>query len=543
MRLTETSLGTEVVEAVDDNLTAVSPLQDGPQEVSGSFFPRFIRNSAANVARLIVTALVAILLPAYLTHHLPVATYGAWVLILQLGAYVSYLDFGVQTAISKYIAEFEARGDVEGCGRSASTGLMIMLGASVVGIILTLILAWRVPELFRNMPIALQSDVRISILFVGTSLAISLAAGVFSAIFLGLQRYHIPMVATIATRLLYAAVICIAVKMHSGLIVMGACVAAVNIAGAALQIGLWKKFAGHIRMTLFKMDVPMFRQMLAYCGILTIWSACMLCISGIDITVVGHFAFSDVAFYSIATSPTTLILTVIGAVMGPLLPAASALSVKRSSEEMGVLLLRATRYSAIILWTTGLPIMVGGFLLLRLWVGPVYALHSVRFLRLLLLANIIRNFCGPYATMVVALSKQRVATAAAVTEGVVNLVSSIWLATRYGAMGVAAGTLIGAVATVAMHFIVSMRYTHESFAVSRTKLFFSGIVRATVPALPSILLLPFWWRIGPPALSLPVWIAWGASTILLAWYVGLTVEDRLFVAAFLRRSPKTVPGP
>ena len=53
-----------------------------------------ITNSTANVARIAVTALVSILLPAYLTHHLPVTLYSAWILILQLSAYVGYLDLG-----------------------------------------------------------------------------------------------------------------------------------------------------------------------------------------------------------------------------------------------------------------------------------------------------------------------------------------------------------------------------------------------------------------------------------------------------------------
>ena len=68
-------------------------------------------NSAANVTRIAVASLVSIFLPAYLTHHLPAETYGAWVLILQLSAYVGYLDLGVQTAVSRYIAEFEAKQD------------------------------------------------------------------------------------------------------------------------------------------------------------------------------------------------------------------------------------------------------------------------------------------------------------------------------------------------------------------------------------------------------------------------------------------------
>src|SRR5579862_1892956 len=97
-------------------------------------------------------------LPAYLTHRLPVEIYGAWVLILQLAAYVGYLDFGVQTAVSKYIAEYEAKGDVVGCGRCASAGLFIMVAAGIIGVLLTFGLAWGVPELFRKMPASLYRD-------------------------------------------------------------------------------------------------------------------------------------------------------------------------------------------------------------------------------------------------------------------------------------------------------------------------------------------------------------------------------------------------
>ena len=53
------------------------------------------------------------------------------------------------------------------------------------------------------MPASLYHDVRISVLFVGISLSISLATSVFVAIFLGLQRYRVPMVVTIISRLLF----------------------------------------------------------------------------------------------------------------------------------------------------------------------------------------------------------------------------------------------------------------------------------------------------------------------------------------------------
>src|SRR5205807_3815210 len=66
------------------------------------------RNIIASLARVLAVSLVALLLPAYLTHHLPVTTYAAWVLILQLAAYVSYLDLGIQTGVAKFVAEYRS---------------------------------------------------------------------------------------------------------------------------------------------------------------------------------------------------------------------------------------------------------------------------------------------------------------------------------------------------------------------------------------------------------------------------------------------------
>jgi O-antigen/teichoic acid export membrane protein len=364
-------------------------------------------NTFANVTRLAVTSLVSIFLPAYLTHHLPVKTYGAWVLILQLSAYVGYLDFGVQTAVSKYIAEHQAKRDAAGSAACASGGLAIMLVASALGALLTCILVWRVPVIFRTMPASYYHDVRLSVLFVGVSLSVTLATSVFVAIFLGLQRYRVPMVTTIVSRLAFGVVICATAAAHSSLADMGAAAASVNILNALLQVGVWRQSASHISVSLRLIDIPLLKRMLQYCAVLTVWSVCAMFISGLDLTIVGHYSFGETAYYAIANAPTAFLITIVAALMGPLLPAASAQSVRCSPAQMGTFLLQATRYSSIVLLLTGLPFLVVGFLILRAWVGPVYALHSTPFLRVLILANIIRSSCAPYSTMVIATGLSR----------------------------------------------------------------------------------------------------------------------------------------
>lgn len=494
-------------------------------------------NTLANVTRLAVTSLVSILLPAWLTHQLPVKTYGAWVLILQLSAYVNYLDFGIQTAVSKYIAEYNAKRDTQGCAACVSSGLAMMLVASLLGMVLTLLLVWRVPSIVRTMPPSFYPNVRWSVLFVGMSLSITLATSVFVAIFLGLQRYRIPMVTTIVSRLAFGVVISAAAGAHAGLATMGAAAAAVNIFTAMLQVVMWRRYAGHISVSLRLSDAPLLKKMLRYCSVLLVWSLSAMLISGLDLTVVGHFSFAETAYYAIANTPTSFLLTIVSALMGPLLPAASAQSVRSSPAQMGNFLLQSTRYSMVILLLTGLPFLVAGHLILQAWVGPVYALHSTRFLFILILANIIRSSCAPYSTMVIATSRQKVATASPVTEAIVNLITSIWLVQHLGALGVALGTLCGAFAGVAMHFAVSMRFTQSNIAIAPQELFHIGMLRPAIIAIPSLVFL---WP-GMPK-QWPLYGVWLVATVLMAWFGALNGAERQFVVRAANQKLHRMPN-
>ena len=486
----------------------------------------FTRNSALSVSRVLVTTVVALLLPGYLTHRLPVKAYSAWVLLLQMSAYVGYLDFGVQSAVAKYVAEYDARGDLEAASRRASAGLAIMSVAAVLGIVLSAMLAWQVPSLFAAMPPALFPSVRISLILIGISLSLGLLGTVPSAIFLGLQRYGVPTVIVLVNRALYTLVVVIAVLLHGNLVWMGAGVALVNITTSLIQIAAWRRLASHVRLSYAYLNRGVLKEMLSYCSVLGIWSAAMLCVTGLDVTIVGHYDFSQTAFYSIATLPTTFVISIVGAALAPLLPNASALSTHRSPAAMGDLLARLTRYSLVLLALTGLPIMVAGYWPMSLWIGSNYAAHAAAYLRVLILANIIRHIGLPYATMLVATGRQKVAIAGAAAESVINLSCSVWLASRMGAIGVAYGTLLGSFVSVAMHFAVGMHYTYPQFAIRRSKLFVVAVLRPGVIALPSLVLVSRWWRPPPPALGAAMWIAWASSTLLLGWYGGLTRKER-----------------
>jgi len=497
----------------------------GPDKSSG-LGATISRNIVASLVRVAAVALVALVLPAYLTHHLPVTTYAAWVLILQLGAYVSYLDLGIQTGVSKFVAEYDARGDNVGAGRYASAGLILMILAGILGLLLTFALAWQVPRLFSTMPANLYHDVRISVMLVGSSLSFGLFCGVYAAIFLGLQRYWIPMTISIVNRGCYAAIVLIVVALHGSLTDMGIAVALVNVVTGLLQVLAWRKRAFRIRLSVRSVNLGVLKTMGRYCSLQSIWIFGMLCVSGLDVTIVGHYDYVQTAYYSIATLPTNFVLLIMTSMLNPFMPASSAMSARSSALEMGDFLAKITRYTTMVLLLTGLPLIVCGFLLLRLWLGPFYAQHTLLYLRILVLANVIRNLCAPYATMVVATGRQGPATASAVSEAVVNLSSSIYLASRYGAIGVAVGTVLGSLVSVSLHFIISMRFTRSTLAIPRSTLFLKGLLQPALIGIPSLVLLPIWWTPYRTTFGLRLVILWSFSTMVIAWFTGLSSKER-----------------
>lgn len=497
------------------------------------------KNVALSLARVAINSIVALALPAYLTQHLPAETYGAWVLILQLGAFVSFLDFGVQTAISKFVAEHDARGNEIEAGRYASAGFAIMALTGFLGVLLSLGMAWQVPRLFHAMPTGLYHDVQISVILVGSSLSFSLVCSVFSAVFLGLQRYAIPMGIAVLNKTFFAVVVVIAVFCHSSLASMGMVVAIVNVSTSLLQLIACRRMAPHIRISLSLVDSHVLKQMVNYCFLLAIWTVGMVCVSGLDVTIVGHFAYHETAYYSIATLPTSFLLLIISSILGPLMPASSSLSTRRSASEMGAVLAKITRYSTLLLLLTGLPLIVFSFPILRIWVGPAYASQCSTYLKILVLANIIRNLCAPYATMIVGTGQIKAATASPVLEAIVNLACSIYFASRFGAIGVAYGTLLGSFTSIFLHFMVSMHYTRQTLTISRNRLFMVGILRPLFIAIPSVLLF-LWYSFSPFTISERILVAfWLTTTLLLTWFGIMDRTERSKLSHLISR--RTIP--
>ena len=292
---------------------------------------RVLQGSALNLSQMVLSLAVSLVLPPFLVHHMQPAEYSAWVLILQLSAYVNYLELGMQTAIGKFVAEFHAVGDTKSIAGVVGTAFSILSTAAALGLVAVGIIAWQVPRLFHQMPVHLVHEVRLGVLSVGSTTAILLPFSVFVAIFIGLQRYVVPAVVQSVGRVLSALAVIVLLLMHGSILQMAMLISFLNILTAAVQYFCWHRYArADVPFAYFSFQRRFASRLAEYCGVLSLWTIGVLFVSGLDTTIVGHFDYRNTGYYAVAGSATNFMLLIVGNMLGPLMPALSSVQGSRS---------------------------------------------------------------------------------------------------------------------------------------------------------------------------------------------------------------------
>ena len=487
-----------------------------------------LKNAAANVVRGGATAMVAVALPPFLTRLMSPESYGAWALVLQVSAYVGYLDFGIQTAVGRFVAYANEKRDNTHRDRIVSTAIVGLVVAGIVGLCGCAVLALGLPTIFRQMPRALVGDARVALILVGGSLAVGLPASVFSGIFVGLQRNEVPAVIVGISRIFSAILLVVVVHRGGRLSQMGAVVAVVNLVSYGLQYLIYRKMVPDAHPSVRLLSRKTSRELFDYCLGLSIWSFAMVLISGLDLALVGFLQFDAVAYYAVATSLVTLLAGVQNAVFTAMISPMAVLHAREDSAALGRLMITATRYGSFILLLVGLPLVLGGRSILTLWVGPTYAFQGTRILQFLVVANMIRLSATPYAMTLVSTGQQNLAMITAILEGVANLLASLVAGYALGAVGVAMGTLFGALIGIGGNFVYNMRRT-SGFDFGIFDYIRDGLLRPALCAIPVLLVVAIAYRNGTIAwtISLVFWAAVAAvATVLLFWRWGLISTER-----------------
>jgi O-antigen/teichoic acid export membrane protein len=489
----------------------------------------------SNIVRLVFTSAASIILPKVLVGSLTRDEYSAWVLILQLTTYIGLFDLGLQTVVTKFIAEHHARGDRESNRQVISGAFTLLAAFAGVGLLAILVLAWQADRLLPSMSPGILVQLRIGLIAVGVSAAISLPFGAFLAAFTGLQEYAFPTALVVVSRLVSAAVLVVLALLGVDLVGLAFALAGVNLLTAISQYVGWRRLASHhFAFTLFWLGRATANRLMRSGGVIALWSLGGLFVSGLDTVIVGHFDFVNTGYYALAATASNLTMTLLGGLFAPVMPAISALQSVGTAADVGRSVIRVSRYCTLVVLLLDTTLVVFAHPILTLWVGRDYADHSTLLLQLLVIGNGLRQLGYPFSMAVIATNRQIYGTIASLSEAAVNFGVSIWLVTVIGAPGAAIGTIVGAVVSIGLHLLVSMPATRASIGMHRRTFVGGALLRPAVCFVPVVVAAALVQQVAPWIGDLVIAAA-GVVTLLLVWTVALSGEDHRFVAGAVRR--------
>jgi len=473
-------------------------------EENGQLKRSMIKNAAANLSRGGAAAVVALLLPPILVRHMAPSSYAVWVLALQAAAYLGYLDFGLQTAVGRYIAFANEKKDTNLRDATFSTAVAGLSIAAVLGLFVVAAIAVAAHQIFPAIPPDLLVPLRVTMLIVGISVSLGLPASAWNGIFVGMQRYEIPAFTVGTGKLLSAAGLIYAALTGKSLVLMAIIAGAANLYTYALQFVIQRRVFPEIHFRMGLIKGPIIREVFGYCFSLTIWSFSMLLVNGFDLLLVGRFQFGAVTPYAVSATLITFLAGVQIAVFGVIMPRAAELHAQENSEALGRLLIKTTKLGVYLLLLTGLPLIVFAAPIIKVWIGSQFAQVGGPILLILAIANMVRLTGTPYASILVGTGQQRLIIVGPLMEGFSNLVASVLLGWKYGAIGVAWGTLVGAVIGMLANTLYNIPKTRNYICVSKRAYVRGGILLPAICGVPVFLAAIYFEVTGAATISL--WI-------------------------------------
>lgn len=444
-----------------------------------------LKNAASNTIRGGAGAIVAFALPAVLTRALDRDEFAAWSLLLQIAAIVTYLNFGIQTAVARFVAQAtERRDDAERDGY-VSTAFFMLAAAGVVAFAIIGTVAWLIPTLYKQAPLHLLTELREGVLVLTAFSVLALPTSAFAGVFVGLFKNEYPALTVGGSRLVGAGLVVAAVRYTHSLPVMAGLIGSMNLVGGILLYLLARKMLPTMRISLRAVSKRYLRTMISFCAGLSIWQFSMFLVGGLDLIIVGYFRFASVAYYSVGINMVLVIAGLGSAATTALLAPSAAMHARKEYARLGAMVLKTTRYTILLLIVVSFPLFLAGIPILTLWVGAAYARESITILEILLVANIIRVAGAPYSIALVGAGEHVKVIFSPLFEGFTNLIVSLVAGYYLGPIGVAIGTLVGSIGGVGVNIFYNIPRIPE-VSLKRSTYMLRGMAQPVFEVFPAL---------------------------------------------------------
>jgi O-antigen/teichoic acid export membrane protein len=460
-------------------------------------------------------------LTPFILGQLGPSLYGLWVLIGSLVAYSSLLDLGIAGAVTKYVAEFHAKGQNKVARNMVATALGIYLLIGIFVIVLSVSLAPFIVSLFR-IELEHRELARWLVVLSGVGVGISIPSKIFPATIRGLQRFDlINLIVTIHTILLVIGTVAVLLAGGGviGLVLVGIFT---NVLIQGPNIYILYKVAPELKLGYKDFNPRLIRTVGTFSSSLFLINLGGHLESKTDEVVIGAFLpVMAITPYNLARKLSALPQTLTEQFLSLLLPMASKLHAENDQIRLSSLFITSSRITLGIYLPVGIFLMLLAPNILGVWVGEEYSQYAYLVI-ILTLASLIDTSTWPAGFMLQGMAKHKVLAILTIASGVFNLALSLILLQYLGLLGVALGTIIPTT-IICIGFVLpyAIRYLKISFHQILSDVF----LPALAPAIPTGVMVLIFRQILPQFswLSLGILLLISIATYFIG-YISLEIN-------------------
>jgi O-antigen/teichoic acid export membrane protein len=450
---------------------------------------RALWSTLSNYAGQFVTMGVGFLLTPFILHQLGATAFGLWVLIGSVAGYGSVLEFGIASAVTRYVAVHRARGEDEEIRSLVATALVLYAILGVLAVVLGSVVAWFFPALFE-LPAEQAQSVRWLVLLAALGVGFSIPAAITTALLRGYYRFDLLNLIGISGTLLTTGVTVAVLLGGGGLPGMLVANITVSVAMQVPAIWLIHRIAPELYLRRRHVKVGRMRSIASFSSSLFVASVSNQLQSKTDEIVIGIFLpLAAVTPYALALRLNHTAQSLARQFAKVLLPMAAELDATNDRVRLRTVYIASTRLALASFLPIGCALVILATPLLTVWVGAAYA-GITPLILILTLASLVDMSQWPAGFVLQGMARHKMLAWAAIAAGLVNLALSVVLVQSMGVMGVALGTLIP-VAVESLCFVMpyTMRVMKIGIGEAITRIYLPTLA----PAIPTAIFL-FWVR-------------------------------------------------
>lgn len=311
-----------------------------------------------------------VLLAPYMLATLGPDRFGLWSLITVVSGLYMTLDFGLSSALTRFVAGFRANGDAAALRRVFTLGTLVYALLSLCFVVAVVLLRDPLVGAMRMAP-GVEAEARAAIVVAVVGYGVLNLYMLMASVLSGLQRMDLWNQVAIGVTTLQLAGVYVVLQLGGGVVALVVNTSVAVLLGAIACRVIIRRLAPEIRLERAPLDVTLLRRLLRYGAALQVINLAVLVQFQLDKVLFGAFlSLAAVTSYELGFRVVTAFWAVPALMLPPLLPAVAHIDTEGDRERIVRLYRRASRYVLAVAFPIAAGVIALAPVLFFAWLGP-----------------------------------------------------------------------------------------------------------------------------------------------------------------------------